>query len=214
MNFNELENRMRGHAKTTISMIESPFNLKTEINKLEGKRMNKSKNISMFKRMGMIAAVVTVCLITVVAANPEKGFFKDVKRFDGAIVGEEYENAQNEIAIEVNETKVEEGFVLVDLDIEFVNKDIAPFAYIQELAILEYRITKENGEEILSTKNTLENATKAVVEEGKVSLKLALPEEKLQQITNEAHFLEIENIYGLAKAEQPLKISGGWKLKF
>lgn len=214
MNYNEFENRMRGHAKTTISMIESPFNLKTEINKLEGKRMNKSKNISMFKRMGMIAAVVTVCLITVVAANSEKGFFKDVKRFDGAIVGEVYENAQNEIAIEVNETKVEEGFVLVDLDIEFVDKDIAPFAYIQELAISEYQITNENGEEILSTKNTLENATKAVVEEGKVSLKLALPEEKLQQITNETHFLEIENIYGLAKAEQPLKISGGWKLKF
>ena len=214
MNFNELENRMRGHAKTTISMIESPFNLKTEINKLEGKRMNKSKNISMFKRMGMIVAVVTVCLITVVAANPEKGFFKDVKRFDGAIVGEEYENAQKEITIEVNETKVEEGFVLVDLDIEFVYKDIAPFAYIQELAIPEYKIIKENGEEILSTKNTLENATKAVVEGGKVSLKLALPEENLSQITNETCFLEIENIYGLAKAEQPLKISGGWKLKF
>lgn len=212
MNLNELENRLRGHAQNTIAKIESPFNLKnainkTEINKLEGKCMN--KNMSMFKRMGMIAAVVSICLITVVAANPEKGFFKDVARFDGAIVGTEYLNAQNEVTFKVIKNEIEEGSDTFELEVEFLNKDVAPFKYIQELAIPEYIVIDENGKEILNVENSLENAAKAKVEDGRVSLKLSKP-----QTANEKLFIEIENIYGLAKAEQPLKISGGWKLKF
>ena len=157
----------------------------------------------------MIAAVVSICLITVVAANPEKGFFKDVARFDGAIVGTEYLNAQNEVTFKVIKNEIEEGSDTFELEVEFLNKDVAPFKYIQELAIPEYIVIDENGKEILNVENSLENAAKAKVEDGRVSLKLSKP-----QTANEKLFIEIENIYGLAKAEQPLKISGGWKLKF
>lgn len=216
MDLNELENRLRGHAQNTIEKIESPFNLKNvvnkkEINKLEGRSMNKYKNVDWIKRAATIAAVVSICLITVVAANPEKGFFKDVTRFDGAIRGTEYVNAQNEVTFKVIQD--EEGNETFELEVEFVKKDVAPFKYIQEIVIPEYKIVNEKDEEILSVKNSLENATKATVEDGKVLLKLTIPEEITSQIESQKHFIEIENIYGLAKTEQPLKISGGWKVE-
>lgn len=214
MDLNELENRLRGHAQNTIEKIESPFNLKMEINKMERNEMNKSKNITWIKRLATIAAIVCLCIVTVAMANPEKGFFKDVQRFDGAIVGTEYVNAQNDVTFKVIKDEDEEGNVAINVEMEFVNKETAPFAYIQEIAIPEYKVVNEKGEEIVSVKNILEDAEKATVEDGKVSMQLLVSKNKLLQTTNEIYFIEIESIYGLAKAEQPLKINGGWNLKF
>ena len=43
MKITELEERMKGHAKITKSIISAPFDLKTELNKVEGKNMSKPK---------------------------------------------------------------------------------------------------------------------------------------------------------------------------
>ena len=78
MKITELEERMKGHARITKSIISAPFDLKTEINKVEGKNMRKPKNIIWLKRASTIAAVVTICAVTVVSAGAIKGMFKDV----------------------------------------------------------------------------------------------------------------------------------------
>ena len=96
----ELEDRLKGHAKITKSIISTPFDLKTEINKVEEKNMIKPKNITWLKRAGTIAAVLTICAVTVVSAGAIKGFFKDVTRWDGAVVGTEYVNATKEIKMD------------------------------------------------------------------------------------------------------------------
>lgn len=206
MNLNELEERLRGHAKITKSTITTPFNLRTTLNKLEGKNMNKFKNITWLKKVGTVAAVLTICTITVVSAGALTGYFKDVKNFSGAIVGTEYINATNNIQMNVLETTDE----YISLDIKFTNPNEAPFAFIQELYVTEYIVIDQNNNEVFVVNSDVENSSTAVIEADGVLIKL--PAKNLN--IEETYTLKINTIYGLAKAEQPLKITGDWKCEF
>ena len=207
MKITELEERMKGHAKITKSIISAPFDLKTELNKVEGKNMSKPRNITWLKRVSTVAAVVTVCAITVVSAGAIKGMFKDVKRWDGAVIGTEYVNATNDIEMSINATKDE----CISLDISFENPNEAPFAFIQEVAITDYKILDNNDKEVLEVNSTVENGIKGNVENGRILLELPT-NDKLNSSQN--YKLVVNTIYGLAKAEQPLKITGTWKCEF
>lgn len=207
MKITELEERMKGHAKITKSIISAPFDLKTELNKVEGKNMSKPRNITWLKRVSTVAAVVTVCAITVVSAGAIKGMFKDVKRWDGAVIGTEYVNATNDIEMSINATKDE----YISLDINFENQNEAPFAFIQEVAITDYKILDNNDKEVLEVNSTVENGIKGNVENGRILLELPT-NDKLN--SNQNYKLVVNTIYGLAKAEQPLKITGTWECEF
>ena len=207
MKITELEERMKGHAKITKSIISAPFDLKTELNKVEGKNMSKPRNITWLKRVSTVAAVVTVCAITVVSAGAIKGMFKDVKRWDGAVIGTEYVNATNDIEMSINATKDE----YISLDINFENQNEAPFAFIQEVAITDYKIFDNNDKEVLEVNSTVENGIKGNVENGRILLELPT-NDKLN--SNQNYKLVVNTIYGLAKADQPLKITGTWECEF
>ena len=207
MKITELEERMKGHAKITKSIISAPFDLKTEINKVEGKNMSKPKNIIWLKRASTVAAVVTICAVTVVSAGAIKGMFKDVKRWDGAVIGTEYVNATNDIEMSINATKDE----YISLDINFENQNEAPFAFIQEVAITDYKILDNNDKEVLEVNSTVENGIKGKVENGRILVKLPTNDELN---SNQDYKLVINTVYGLAKAEQPLKITGTWECEF
>lgn len=207
MKITELEERMKGHAKITKSIISAPFDLKTELNKVEGKNMSKPRNITWLKRVSTVAAVVTVCAITVVSAGAIKGMFKDVKRWDGAVIGTEYVNATNDIEMSINATKDE----CISLDISFENPNEAPFAFIQEVAITDYKILDNNDKEVLEVNSTFENGIKGNVENGRILLELPT-NDKLN--SNQNYKLVVNTIYGLAKADQPLKITGTWECEF
>ena len=207
MKITELEERMKGHAKITKSIISAPFDLKTEINKVEGKNMSKPKNIIWLKRASTVAAVVTICAVTVVSAGAIKGMFKDVKRWDGAVVGTEYVNATNDIEMNISETKDD----YISLDIKFENPNEAPFSFIQEVAITDYKILNNNDKEVLEVNSTVENGIKGIVENGRILVKLPT-NDKLT--LNQDYRIVINTVYGLAKAEQPLKITGTWECEF
>ena len=207
MKITELEERMKGHAKITKSIISAPFDLKTELNKVEGKNMSKPRNITWLKRVSTVAAVVTVCAITVVSAGAIKGMFKDVKRWDGAVIGTEYVNATNDIEMNISETKDD----YISLDINFENPNEAPFAFIQEVAITDYKILDNNDKEVLEVNSTFENGIKGNVENGRILLELPT-NDKLN--SNQNYKLVVNTIYGLAKADQPLKITGTWECEF
>ena len=207
MKITELEERMKGHAKITKSIISAPFDLKTEINKVEGKNMSKPKNIIWLKRASTVAAVVTICAVTVVSACAIKGMFKDVTRWDGAVVGTEYVNATNDIEMSINATKDE----CISLDISFENPNEAPFAFIQEVAITDYKVLDNNDKEVLEVNSTVENGIKGIVENGRILVKLPT-NDKLT--SNQDYKIVINTVYGLAKAEQPLKITGTWECEF
>ena len=207
MKITELEERMKGHAKITKSIISAPFDLKTEINKMEGKNMSKPKNITWLRKVSTVAAVVTICAITVVSAGAIKGMFRDVKRWDGAVIGTEYVNATNDIEMNISETKDE----YISLDINFENPNEAPFVFLQEVAITDYKIFDNNDKEVLEVNSTVENGIKGNVENGRILLELPT-NDKLNSSQN--YKLVVNTIYGLAKAEQPLKITGTWKCEF
>ena len=207
MKITELEERMKGHAKITKSIISAPFDLKTEINKMEGKNMSKPKNITWLRKVSTVAAVVTICAITVVSAGAIKGMFRDVKRWDGAVIGTEYVNATNDIEMNISETKDE----YISLDINFENPNEAPFVFLQEVAITDYKIFDNNDKEVLEVNSTVENGIKGNVENGRILLELPT-NDKLN--SNQNYKLVVNTIYGLAKADQPLEITGTWECEF
>lgn len=207
MKITELEERMKGHAKITKSIISAPFDLKTELNKVEGKNMSKPRNITWLRKVSTVAAVVTVCAITVVSAGAIKGMFKDVKRWDGAVIGTEYVNATNDIEMNITETKAE----YISLDINFENPNEAPFAFLEEVAITDYKILDNNDKEVLEVNSTFENGIKGNVENGRILLELPT-NDKLN--SNQNYKLVVNTIYGLAKADQPLEITGTWECEF
>ena len=207
MKITELEERMKGHAKITKSIISAPFDLKTELNKVEGKNMSKPRNITWLRKVSTVAAVVTVCAITVVSAGAIKGMFKDVKRWDGAVIDTEYVNATNDIEMNISETKDE----YVTLNITFENQNEAPFRFLEELAITEYTIIDNNDKEVVEVNSTVENGIKGNIENGRILLELPTN----NKLNNDQNYkLVIDTVYGLKKADQPLKITGTWECEF
>ncbi len=213
MRIAELENKLRGHAETTKRVMQAPFDLKEEIKKMEVHAMSKPKSI--MKRTVAIAAVLTLCIITVTMtplANSIKGFFSDIIRFDGAITGTRYENATNDIKVDVLELTSENGNIIIPLNLTFENPTETPFLYIQEVAVSEYKIFDSNNKEVIKTKLPAEDGDKGTVSDGKVLVNLSLNDAKLK--SGEEYTIVIEKMYGLKKADAPLHITGTWKCKF
>ena len=213
MRISELENKLRKHAETTKSVMQAPFDLKEEIKNMEERTMSKPKIT--IKRALALVAVLALCLVTVCMtplASSIKGFFSDIIRFDGAITGTQYENATNDIKVDVLETTSENGNVIIPVELTFENPTEAPFPYIQEVAISEYKILDSNNKEIIKTKLSAEDGDKGTVSDGKVLVNLSLNEAKLN--SGEEYTIVIEKMYGLAKADAPLHITGTWKCSF
>ena len=167
------------------------------------------------KRTLALVAVLALCIITVTMtplANSIKGFFSDIVRFDGAITGTKYENAINDIKVDVLESTSENGNVIIPLDLTFENPTEAPFPYIQEVAVSEYKILDSNNKEIIKTKVSAEGGDKGTVSNGKVLVNLSLNDAKLK--SGEQYTIVIEKMYGLSKADAPLHITGTWKCNF
>ena len=213
MRISELENKLRNHAETTKSVMQPPFDLKEEIKNMEERTMSKPKITT--KRTLAIAAVLALCLVTVCMtplANSIRGFFSDIIRFDGAITGTQYENATNDIKVDVLEIISENGNVIIPLELSFENPTEAPFPYIQEVAVSEYKIVDSNNKEIIKTKLSAEDGDKGSVADGKVLVNLSIDDVKFS--SGEEYTIVIDKMYGLSKADAPLHITGTWSCKF
>jgi len=215
MRISELESKLRKHAETTKSVMQAPFDLNEEIKNMEVNTMSKPKGRITIKRTFAIAAVLALCIIIVTMtplANSIRGFFSDIVRFDGAITGTKYENATNDIKVDVLELTFENGNVIIPLDLTFENPTEAPFPYIQEVAVSEYKILDNNNKEIIKTKVSAEDGEKGTVNDGKVLVNLSTNDAKLK--LGEEYTIVIEKMYGLSKADAPLHITGRWECKF
>lgn len=211
----ELENKLRKHAQITKSVMQAPFNLNEETKNMEVHVMRKFKGRITMKRIFAIAAVLALCIITVTMtplANSIKGFFSDIVRFDGAITGTKYENATNDITVDVLELTTENGNIIIPLDLTFEKPTEAPFPYIREVSVSEYKIVDSNNKEIIKTKLSAEDGAKGTVSDGKVSVNLSIDEANFK--SGEKYTIAIEKIYGLSKVDAPLHITGRWECNF
>lgn len=170
-------------------------------------------------RRTAIAAAVLLCAITArfcipSVAVPLEGFFHDItRRLDGAVIGTEYENATQEIKIEASAAVMENGKLVLPLEITFlVMGEKEPYIYLTggAAALGDYRILDASGNEICSASGQQE-ATGAL-EDGKAALVQPLATETLLERTE--YTLVVESVYGLQKAEQPLEMKGHWECGF
>lgn len=215
MRIHDLENKLRNHAKKAKSVMQAPFDLKEEIKNMERQAMKKHRNRRMIKRTVAVAVVFALCIITFTMmplANSLKGFFKDIIRFDGAITGTKYENATNDIKIDVLELTFDNGNTIIPLELTFKNPTEAPFRCIQEVAICEYKIMDSKNKVIAKSKLSVEEGEKGIVKNGEVLVNLLVNDKDM--ILGEEYTILIEKMYGLAKADAPLHITGVWECKF
>ncbi len=213
MKMSELENRLREHSNITKNTMQAPFDLNEEFKNMEERTMSKPKIT--IKRTMAIAAVLALCLVIVCMtplASSIRGFFSDIVRFDGAITGTKYENATNDIKVDVWELTSENGNVIIPLELTFENPTEAPFPYIQEVAVSEYKIFDSNNKEVIKVKLPAEDGDKGTVSGDKVLVNLSLNDAKLK--SGEEYTIVIDKMYGLSKADAPLHITGTWKCDF
>ena len=169
----------------------------------EEHNMNNRKNTSFFRKPAAVFAALAVCLslsLTALAATGVlQGFFRDITNYSGAIVGTCYEQATDEIKMDVT-VNGDELTVMVS----FANPQMAPYVYAEQLGIAQYRIVDVNGKEVKEG-----SAGSAEVVNGQASVNI-----ELDGISNGSYKLIVTAFVSEKKADQPLNINGNWECEF
>lgn len=173
---------------------------------MEKTKMNrKSKNKYVKHPMTAAAALVLCVCITGVtamaAAGKLEGFFKDIKRWDGAVVGTLYEQATEEITVSIEMATDEELDILVIIE----EPAKPPYSESELFGIASYKIEDMSGNIVLSEEAFGERVS------FNNQMFLEIP---LNQIPSGEYKLVIEQFISEKKADQPLRISGNWECEF
>ena len=125
-----------------IKEIEMPKDMQQRIIEkcyieTEKKKMNK-----MFKKPMVAVASFALCVclmgVTALAATGKlEGYFRDIKRWDGAVIGTAYEQATDEV--ELNIVEVSDKLVV---EITMVNFKEAPYSFFEMFGIKNYKIVE------------------------------------------------------------------------
>lgn len=196
-------------AAETITMPEEVKrrivrNCKTQIlNSRKGIVMKTNKNNTFTRKPAAVFVAVALCLslsVTALAATGVlQGYFRDITNWQGAIVGTSYEQATDEIGMEVtvngNELTVLATFAIPQ---EF------PYRETEKLGIAGYQIIDANGNVVK------EGATESTeVINGQASINI-----HLDDIDSGRYKLVVTAFVTEKKADQPLNISGAWECAF
>ena len=171
---------------------------------MEEHNMNNRKNTSFFRKPVAVFAALAVCLslsVTALAATGVlQGFFRDITNYSGAIVGTSYEQATDEIDMDVT-VDGDELTVLAT----FVDPNKFPYRESQLLGIADYRIMDAEGNVVQ------EGATDKFtpVANGQASIVL-----ELNELATGSYKLIVTAFVSEKKADQPLNISGTWECEF
>lgn len=177
----------------------------TEKERTDLSMMEKKNNKRWFQKPLAVAAAFALCLtlgsVTALAANGKlEGFFKDITDWRGAVTGTTYEQATDEITVNV----IAEAGVL-KVEAVFVEAEKAPYSEVEQLTIGKYRMIDANGNTVAQG-----DAGEAVPgQDGQADLTLDVEELPAGQYT-----LQLQSFIGSKKAEQPLSINGNWECEF
>jgi len=173
------------------------------VNTMEEHTMNNRKNNSFFRKPAAVFAALAVCLslsLTALAATGVlQGFFRDITNYSGAIVGTCYEQATDEIKMDVT-VNGDELTVMVS----FANPQMAPYVYAEQLGIAQYRIVDRNGKEVKEG-----STDSAEVVNGQAAVNI-----ELDDISSGNYKLIVTAFVSEKKADQPLNINGNWECEF
>ena len=173
-------------------------------NTMEEHSMNHRKNTSTYRKPAAVFAALAVCLslsVTALASTGVlKGFFLDITNFSGAIVGTSYEQATDEIRMDVT-VNSNELTVLAT----FVDANKFPYRDSELLGIAEYKIVNVDG------KVVKEGATyqSSPVLNGQSAMVI-----DLNDIEAGSYKLVVYTFVSEKKADQQLNINGTWECEF
>lgn len=164
-----------------------------------------AKKVGLFHIPRVAAAAIALCFgltgITVLAATGVmQGFFKDIFRWDGAVVGTSYEDATDELNVSA---AYENGNLLVT--VIAVDPGVAPYSEIENIRLKSYKIVDASGNTVVE--NQASDAVDILDGEAKIMISLSA-------ISEGSYQLIVSEFEGGKKADQPLPISGEWKLIF
>ena len=201
-----------GNLKSAAQEITMPEEMKRRIahnckqieTTMEEHNMNNRKNTSFFRKPAAVFVALAVCLslsVTALAATGVlQGFFRDITNHSGAIVGTSYEQATDEIDMDIT-VDGDELTVLAT----FVDPNKFPYRESQLLGIAEYRIMDAEGNVV--QEGATDESTPVV--NGQVSIIL-----ELSDIEAGSYKLVVNSFVSEKKADQPLNISGTWECEF
>ncbi|MBQ8823108.1 MAG: hypothetical protein IJZ82_10720 [Lachnospiraceae bacterium] len=195
----------------TFLEVHAPEELSRKV--MNMKKQN-NKKLSIVKKLAVTAASLAALFLgsnaITYAATGEawvKGFFKDVQRLDGAVIGTEYVTIPGEIEISAAPSTASDD--ALPIQIRLIKKDTVPFKYLENMALGDVTLNDKNGDKIDLTATEL---SYNLISDGTITLTLSLPAEKLQ--TDQAYTLSITSLYGASKGDAPLKILGNWSCEF
>lgn len=173
---------------------------------MEIKNMRKNSGTKRWNKSLVMAASLALCIcvtgITAMAANGQlKGFFKDKTDWTGAVTGTTYEQATDEISVNLINADVENELEIL---VTFVKSDAFPYRELDMIRVETYQILDETGSVV--AEGTVENY-KMMAE----IVDMTIPVETLRE---GSYKLLITAFSGVAKAEQPLSIYGEWECEF
>ena len=193
-----------------VKKIEMPETMRKRIiencnAEMEEKRVSRNKVYRFSKKSMAAVAALAICVcvtsVTALAATGKlQGFFKDVLRWDGAVIGTTYEQATEEVELEI----IEAADDLV-VELFMVNPKNVPYSTFEMFGVERYKIVDMSGKTIAESKE-------AVMEEiidGKVVIHIPLTD-----VEEGEYRLVVREMTGSSKADQPLVLSGNWETAF
>ena len=193
-----------------VKKIEMPETMRNRIIEncnveMEEKRVSKNKVYRFSKKsmaaVGALAICVCVTSVTALAATGKlQGFFKDVLRWDGAVIGTTYEQATEEVELEI----IEAADDLV-VELFMVNPKNVPYSTFEMFGVERYKIVDMSGKTVAESKE----AVMEEIIEGKVVIHIPLTD-----VTEGKYKLVVSEMTGSSKADQPLVLSGNWEAAF
>ena len=192
-----------------VKKIEMPSEMRERIleqcnMKTEEMTMRKNSGKNLFRKPMVAAAVLAACLcvtgVSAMAATGKlTGFFQDVKGLFGAVTGTTYEQATDEIEMSIAEVS---DILVIDMEMDGTK---LPYSVLETIEVGNYRIVSADGDVVRKGNQS----TVAPLVDGTASVSVALPD-----VAAGTYKLVITELIGTKKADQPLKIHGGWECEF
>ena len=154
-----------------------------------------------------------MCVLTTnyeAIGSATKGFFRDITGWNNAVVGTEYAQATEELKVEVVAVTTEQAHTTLALEVTLTEKEQAPWNCLEEIALGSYKIVDAVGKNIVVVENINIEEQEVNVTDGMAQIDIVV--EQLEE--NTEYTLVIESMYGMKKADLPLKITGNWNCEF
>ena len=231
---------MSNRLKLEIEQIEIPTELhersKSGIQAAASEMKRRGNRQKIMKPLGSVAAAAVLFIGVLAAVNPGfastmQAFFKDITKWNGAVVGTAYNQATEEINITVSDLKVLDNELVLPLKVTFEQADKAPYNLTEALTLGEFTVKSNTKDEVtadlirvepVSTKEysfDIEESHKLMSEIDSTEptireFKTNLVMDKELLGSNDTFTLIIHSMYGHRKGDAPLEIKGSWELEF